>query len=218
MLAGTMEFPTLNVLPFTENRLKPNKDRYYSRSGMQLALPVSSFAHLPCSRLWWDPALNCLLRQSVRFPSGILMANSLPATGLLIEPAHRGLAHLLFLQGEHSGLPNRQDFKYRAIQARPWRTFYRVAASLEIASFILCGKAFVLFSVVLCQTFAAPQKAVAWDLLWLYLWSQAHQDSPLLPLAPLQDPATELLSDLSPGLHSEAKLSLGQNFWHSIQT
>lgn len=45
---------------------------------------------------------------------------------------------------------------YKAIQARPWKALYRMAASLEIASYILCGKAFVLFSVVLCQTFACP--------------------------------------------------------------
>lgn len=181
--------------------------------------PISSFAHLPCSELLWDSALNCLLRQSVRFPRGILMANSLPATSLLTEPAHRDVwARLLLLQGEHSRLPNRQDFMYQAIQARPWKAFYRMAASLEMASFIPCGKTFVPFGVTLCQTFACPTESRG---LMSPVALPPVPGSPRLPspsLAPLQDPATELLYGLSLGLHSEAKLFPGQNFWRSTQT
>lgn len=50
MLADTMKFTTLNVLHFTENRLKPNKDRCYSRSGMHLA--YTSFFLCPPPMFW----------------------------------------------------------------------------------------------------------------------------------------------------------------------
>lgn len=92
---------------------------------------------------------------------------------------------------------------YKAVQDGPWKAFYRMAASLEIAS--LCDKALVLLSVVLCQTFACPTES---GVLVSPVAVPLDQGSPLHLLAPLQDPAAELLSGLSLRLHSEAKLSL----------
>lgn len=93
---------------------------------------------------------------------------------------------------------------YKAVQDRPWKAFYRMAASLEIAS-TLSGKALVLLSVVLCQTLACPTES---SVLASPVAVPLDQGSPLHLLAPLQDPAAELLSGLSLGLHSEAKPSL----------
>lgn len=167
-------------LPFTENRLKPNKDSYCLRAGVVLAhtsfflcsrptccvvvgpCTWTLFAQAECEVPQWEP--NCKLL----------------TCHLFADKAHSWCLGIFSLQGKYTRLPNRRSFMYEAIQARFWKAFHRSGSFIGNCFLILYGKAVALFSVVLCKTCARPAEPRS-GLVSSVTLSQARQ-------APLSKP------------------------------